>query len=258
MALLLLPWLLSLYKQNRKGAKDSLTSSDFLTAEVHIISLLPPLWFFGFLYYTDVPSTVFVVACLLAAKKRRHLAASLVGTRLVERKSVQLTHLCPVARLCISYPASDQHRLGLICCGHVSADGATYSRARNQRLERLVFYASDQVDGASLLEGTHGKDAPTAPFLQPCSHSKRCLCALEWHNSARRSREPPSYPSLGSATVLHRHDDRLWMAGLALVHASCPQIAFTTAALIAFFCSPHGRLSSLNTLRHHRSSFSPG
>jgi alpha-1,2-glucosyltransferase len=47
---------------------------------VHIISLLPPLWFFGFLYYTDVPSTVFVMACLLAAKKRKHLAGSLVST----------------------------------------------------------------------------------------------------------------------------------------------------------------------------------
>jgi hypothetical protein len=83
MALLILPWLLSLYKQESSRAASS--RSDSLTLETHIMTLLPPLWFFGFLYYTDVPSTVIVMACLLAAKKQRHLIASLVSASKQEK-----------------------------------------------------------------------------------------------------------------------------------------------------------------------------
>lgn len=46
--------------------------------EMSTISMLPPLWFFGFLYYTDVPSTAIVMAMFVAAKRRSYLVASMV------------------------------------------------------------------------------------------------------------------------------------------------------------------------------------
>jgi alpha-1,2-glucosyltransferase len=50
-----------------------------LTAEVHTISLLPPLWLFGFLYYTDVPSTTIVMAMLSASKRGKPVLAAIVS-----------------------------------------------------------------------------------------------------------------------------------------------------------------------------------
>lgn len=68
-------------KRRRKGiwgVVGSTLDSLPLTLEMHTISLLPPMWFFGFLYYTDVPSTVAVVAMFSAAKRDKHVVASLV------------------------------------------------------------------------------------------------------------------------------------------------------------------------------------
>jgi hypothetical protein len=50
-----------------------------ISAESVAISLFPPLWFFGHLYYTDVGSCVFVLASWAAAKSGRAWVASLVS-----------------------------------------------------------------------------------------------------------------------------------------------------------------------------------
>ncbi|PWN31453.1 uncharacterized protein FA14DRAFT_151418 [Meira miltonrushii] len=50
-----------------------------ITPNVHTISFLPPMWFFGLLYYTDVPSTLFVMAMLAASKRNENLLAALLG-----------------------------------------------------------------------------------------------------------------------------------------------------------------------------------
>lgn len=44
-----------------------------------ILSLFPIAWFFGFLYYTDLPSLVFVLATVSAAGAHRHWLAAIVS-----------------------------------------------------------------------------------------------------------------------------------------------------------------------------------
>jgi alpha-1,2-glucosyltransferase len=65
------------------GVFGSTLDNFYLTLEVHILSLLPPLWFFGFLYYTDVPSVVLVMAMLSASKRNKNGLAALVRETLV-------------------------------------------------------------------------------------------------------------------------------------------------------------------------------
>ncbi|KAK0535019.1 glucosyltransferase [Tilletia horrida] len=61
-------------------AADSFSSPfGVLALDAHIIAFLPPLWFFGLLFYTDVCSLLSVVACMLWAKEGRHGSASLAG-----------------------------------------------------------------------------------------------------------------------------------------------------------------------------------
>ena len=43
-----------------------------------ILSAFPIVWFFGFLYYTDVPSLLFVILTIIAASQERHWLASMV------------------------------------------------------------------------------------------------------------------------------------------------------------------------------------
>ncbi|KAN0062797.1 hypothetical protein ACQY0O_004617 [Thecaphora frezii] len=50
------------------------------SAPAHTIALLPPLWFFGLLYYTDVGSVFFVLATAVALRRRRRLLAALAAT----------------------------------------------------------------------------------------------------------------------------------------------------------------------------------
>ncbi|KAI0344140.1 glucosyltransferase [Trametopsis cervina] len=47
--------------------------------EAVILSAFPIAWFFGFLYYTEVPSLVFVVLTVLAATQGKHWRAALLG-----------------------------------------------------------------------------------------------------------------------------------------------------------------------------------
>ncbi|KAJ3574615.1 hypothetical protein NP233_g1656 [Leucocoprinus birnbaumii] len=47
--------------------------------EAVVLAAFPIAWFFGFLYYTDVPSLLFVVATISAATEDRHWLAALLG-----------------------------------------------------------------------------------------------------------------------------------------------------------------------------------
>jgi len=47
--------------------------------EAVVLSAFPIAWFFGFLYYTDVPSLLFVVTTIVAATEDRHWLAALLG-----------------------------------------------------------------------------------------------------------------------------------------------------------------------------------
>jgi alpha-1,2-glucosyltransferase len=47
--------------------------------EAIILSAFPLVWFYGFLYYTEVPSLVFVIGTVVAASHDRHWLAALVS-----------------------------------------------------------------------------------------------------------------------------------------------------------------------------------
>ncbi|KAF5392521.1 hypothetical protein D9757_002197 [Collybiopsis confluens] len=49
------------------------------TADSIVWSLFPIAWFFGFLYYTEVPSLLFVVAAVVTAADDRHWLAAILG-----------------------------------------------------------------------------------------------------------------------------------------------------------------------------------
>lgn len=61
------------------GLPTRMLDDIMLTINVHTVSFLPPMWFFGLLYYTDVPSTAFVMAMLAASKRNENLLAALLG-----------------------------------------------------------------------------------------------------------------------------------------------------------------------------------
>ncbi|KAF8139973.1 glycosyltransferase family 59 protein [Boletus edulis] len=47
--------------------------------EALVLSTFPIAWFYGFLYYTDVPSLVSVMLTVMLATQHRHLSAALIG-----------------------------------------------------------------------------------------------------------------------------------------------------------------------------------
>lgn len=49
------------------------------TVDAIALGLFPIAWFFGFVYYTDVPSLAFVVATVVSAYQGRHWRAALVS-----------------------------------------------------------------------------------------------------------------------------------------------------------------------------------
>ncbi|CEH16891.1 Alpha-1,2 glucosyltransferase/transcriptional activator [Ceraceosorus bombacis] len=55
------------------------TLSTWRVYEGHVIAFLPPLWFFGFLYYTDIGGVCFVLASSRAALSSRHVLAAWLG-----------------------------------------------------------------------------------------------------------------------------------------------------------------------------------
>ncbi len=48
------------------------------TLDAVVLSTFPIAWFFGFLYYTDVPSVLSVIFTIVAASEGRHWLASMV------------------------------------------------------------------------------------------------------------------------------------------------------------------------------------
>lgn len=48
------------------------------TPEAIVLASFPIAWFFGFLYYTEVPSLVFVALSVVAATQNRHWMSALV------------------------------------------------------------------------------------------------------------------------------------------------------------------------------------
>lgn len=76
LTLLFLPLALSrlLCYHQRQRLRSTFTP----TPEAVVLSCFPVAWFFGFLYYTEVPSLVFVVLTVAAATQDRHWLAALV------------------------------------------------------------------------------------------------------------------------------------------------------------------------------------
>lgn len=77
LSLLSLPLILSrlLSYQRRERPPPFLSP----TSDAIALSLFPIAWFFGFVYYTDVPSIAFVLASVVAALEDRHNLAALVS-----------------------------------------------------------------------------------------------------------------------------------------------------------------------------------
>ena len=77
LTLLLLPFALTrlLCHHKRVRPPPSLFTP---TLDAVVLSAFPIVWFFGFLYYTDVPSLLFVVFTVVAASQRQHWLASMV------------------------------------------------------------------------------------------------------------------------------------------------------------------------------------
>lgn len=90
------------------------------SSEAVVLSAFPIAWFFGFLYYTDIPSLVSVVATVVAAGQGRHGLAGLVRSAFLY--TCLLTGLMNVRCFLnllaghrqLHIPA-DKHSLGIVC-----------------------------------------------------------------------------------------------------------------------------------------------
>lgn len=76
LTLLLLPFALTRLQCYHQRVR--LTSMFTPSIEAVVMCTFPVAWFFGFLYYTDVPSLLGVVASVVAATQNRHWLAALV------------------------------------------------------------------------------------------------------------------------------------------------------------------------------------
>lgn len=86
-----------------------------VTGDAIALSLFPIAWFFGFLFYTDVPSLAFVLGTVLAALQGRHILAAVVG--IVSNLCSFQFHLLNSSR--IARPSklhiqTDKHCMGLL------------------------------------------------------------------------------------------------------------------------------------------------
>ncbi|KAF7978881.1 hypothetical protein HWV62_44375 [Athelia sp. TMB] len=63
------------YHQRQRAPRSLLTP----TTDAIVLSAFPLVWFFGFLYYTEVPSLLFVVSTVVAASQGSHWTAGLLG-----------------------------------------------------------------------------------------------------------------------------------------------------------------------------------
>ncbi|PFH50766.1 glycosyltransferase family 59 protein [Amanita thiersii Skay4041] len=78
LTLLALPLVVTrLLCSNRRERPDTSLISPL--PEAVVIATFPIVWFFGFLYYTDVPSLLFVLSTFVAASEGQHWMAALLG-----------------------------------------------------------------------------------------------------------------------------------------------------------------------------------
>ena len=104
---IILTRLLSLQRRVRPPQELLSPTSDALA-----ISLFPIAWFFGFLYYTDLPSVVFVLLSVLSAFEGNHLLSALVSSLEHPDKYVLILS---TARSCELYVPTDQYNMGRVC-----------------------------------------------------------------------------------------------------------------------------------------------
>lgn len=93
-------------------------------ADALVLAVFPIAWFFGFLYYTEVPSLVFVVWTVVAASQDRHWLAALVCLCIPHLPDRVADMWALLARYHKLYISPNQYCLGslCICCepAHVS------------------------------------------------------------------------------------------------------------------------------------------
>ena len=105
------------------------------TLDAVVLSAFPIVWFFGFLYYTDVPSLLFVILTVVAASQGRHWLASMVrDLRAFQEKVARVSNTVRLYQLHVS---PDKHNLGTICVclepANVLALSACTARRRGAR-----------------------------------------------------------------------------------------------------------------------------
>ena len=82
LTLLALPLLLTRLVNFHKRERPPLSLLDPALDAV-VLSCFPIAWFFGFMYYTDLPSLAFVVGTVVLARQERHWASALVSTKVL-------------------------------------------------------------------------------------------------------------------------------------------------------------------------------
>lgn len=107
-------------------------SSSFVpTLDAVVLSAFPIVWFFGFLYYTEVPSLLFVVSTIVASSQNKHWLAALVRPRFLLLTLVwrwrcmcegTLTDARMLARSCKLHVQTDEHNMGSVCLCVESVD----------------------------------------------------------------------------------------------------------------------------------------
>ncbi|EIN13671.1 glucosyltransferase [Punctularia strigosozonata HHB-11173 SS5] len=79
LTLIFLPPVLTLLLAFHKRIRAPPIFPPFANSEATILASFPVAWFFGFLYYTEVPSLLTVVGTVVAAGNQRHWLAALLG-----------------------------------------------------------------------------------------------------------------------------------------------------------------------------------
>lgn len=132
------------YHKHERPAQPILSPSP----EAIVLSAFPIAWFFGFLYYTEVPSVLFVVWTVVAASQGNHWIAALVCTMI----------LCTM--ILFERRAHD-YQLGLMSC----------SFRQTNIVWVLYAYASSQLTYLHFRRASPGQ-----PHLQML-HDPPCLAA---------------------------------------------------------------------------------
>lgn len=100
--------------------------------EALVLSAFPIAWFFGFLYYTEVPSLVSVVLTVVAASEGKHTLAALVPYSCHLALSID-TQRSILVWSCELHFQADQHRLGSLCVCCQSAYVPTIQTVASKR-----------------------------------------------------------------------------------------------------------------------------